>query len=68
VTAALGIISAAKKGFNLHHDWQTTVQIAIGTLYYWEAESPGDIRKARIILEELLADCVETSSLLISGR
>lgn len=53
--AALSIVAAARCGnFPLPDDWQTTVQLAIETLIFWEKTGPGDLRVARAILEELL--------------
>ena len=54
--SALTILLAAKRNLELPNGWRNAVQLAVETLFYWEAEGPGDMRKARLILEELLDD------------
>jgi hypothetical protein len=62
--AALSIVAAARCGnLPLPHDWQSTVQLAIETLIFWEKTGPGDLRVARTILEELLGHITGWSSM-----
>ncbi|PVH72481.1 hypothetical protein DL98DRAFT_470364 [Cadophora sp. DSE1049] len=56
VSAALSILAAAKSSrISLPQGWQSAVQLAIETLLFWENDGPGDLRVARVILEELFA-------------
>ena len=54
-TSALSIFAAAKRGL-APDSWQSSLELAIETLLYWEREAPGDIRKGRLALENLLSD------------
>ncbi|OAL33523.1 hypothetical protein AYO20_07209 [Fonsecaea nubica] len=59
ISAALSLLAASRTDIiRLPQDWELAVQLAIETLLYWEAEAPGDLRKARGILEDLLAQTV----------
>jgi hypothetical protein len=66
-TAALSILAAAKNGtIKLPEGWETAVQLAIETLSFWEAEAPGDMRKAREILTELLSETFHNNAAMKS--
>ena len=55
ITSALSIFAAAKRDL-APESWQSSLELAIETLLYWEREAPGDIRKGRLALEILLSD------------
>ncbi|KAJ5771783.1 hypothetical protein N7520_002312 [Penicillium odoratum] len=54
VTSALCLLAAERGGYEVSGMHQS-VELAIKTLRYWEAAAPGDIREARIILENSLS-------------
>lgn len=54
VTSALCLLAARKRNFEVPQLHQS-VELAIQTLRKWEQGAPGDIREARVILEEQLS-------------
>jgi hypothetical protein len=57
--AAFSLIAAAKNRLQMPDGWRGAVQLAIETLRHWELEGPEDVRKSRVILEELLRNMQE---------
>ncbi|KAJ5096205.1 hypothetical protein NUU61_005561 [Penicillium alfredii] len=54
VASALSLIAAARRNLEMS-GWRGTVELAVENLRYWENGAPGDIVKARVILEHLLS-------------
>ncbi|KFZ02170.1 hypothetical protein V500_00408 [Pseudogymnoascus sp. VKM F-4518 (FW-2643)] len=58
-TSALLLCASAKGGL-APNGWLQTVQLAIETLQFWENEGSGDSYKARLVLQELMDEFINS--------
>jgi hypothetical protein len=69
-SAALAILAAVRSGhIQVPLGWEDSIQLAIETLVVWEPNAPGDLRKARTVLSDLLCRSIgEESARALAGQ